>query len=49
METNSDTAKFLAYVSNATGHLVASVDSMTYDEFDVATTAISRKMEKGNN
>lgn len=49
METNSDTAKFLAYVSNATGHLIASVDSMTYDEFDVATTAISRKMEKGNN
>jgi hypothetical protein len=49
METNSDTAKFLAYVSNATGHLIASVDSMTYDEFDVATTAITRKMEKGNN
>ena len=49
METNSDTAKFLAYVSNVTGHLIASVDSMTYDEFDVATTAISRKMEKGNN
>lgn len=49
METNSDTAKFLAYVSNATGHLIASVDSMTYDEFDVATTAISRKMEKGKN
>lgn len=46
METNSDTAKFLAYVSNATGHLIASVDSMTYDEFDVATTAITRKMEK---
>lgn len=45
--TNSDTAKFLAYISNITGHLIASVDSMTYEEFDVATTAITRKMEKG--
>lgn len=46
--TDSDTAKFLAFISKVLGHEVATVDGMTYEEYDVAIGAINKKMEKGS-